>query len=105
MKQSNTNGEIPGTLRASPSPGPERFSENKGGTGNLPVLAGYQPARLRQRRTVSACDAPNSAASCRRAQPGWLCHLVQLNRYGGGEGRAFARSSNSAEDDRMGFAP
>src|SRR5437773_9137072 len=29
-----------------PSPPPERFSENKGGTGNLPVLAGSQPARL-----------------------------------------------------------
>jgi len=42
---------------------------------------------LRQHRTVSACDAPNSAASCRRAQPGWLCHPVQLNRSGGGEGQ------------------
>src|SRR5438552_11296721 len=71
-----------------PSPGPERFSENKGGTGNLPVLAGYQPSRFRQHRTVSACDAPNSAASCRRTQPGWLCYPVQLNRYGTGEGEA-----------------
>src|SRR5207244_2574786 len=70
------------------SPPPERFSENKGGTGNLPVLAGYQPSRFRQHRTVSACDAPNSAASCRRTQPGWLCYPVQLNRYGKGEGEA-----------------
>jgi cytochrome oxidase Cu insertion factor (SCO1/SenC/PrrC family) len=49
----------------------------KGGTGNLPVLLGYQPNRTaRTSRTVwcGRTPLPFRAAGCRTAQPSWLCY-------------------------------
>src|ERR1043166_4878134 len=51
-----------------------------GGTGNLPVVAGYQPATAPTTCLAPSpgCPPPDSAAGCRRAQPGWLFHPFQL---------------------------
>ena len=63
-----------------PTPSDEMPNTN----GHWPVLSGYQPDRMATTYRVIWCartSFPFRAASCRTAQPSWLCYLKSTESF------------------------